>query len=927
MRSKETAMTKSVRATVVAMGLLQFSALSFAQGLGQGDGKEATTLPSYEIRAAPISIKGLLGLNAGALPKGAGGKFPSFDGDNFLVNLTPRPVAGEVTSQHVLAETIRPLLQAMGYDRLGKEIAPPKGDAAGSRLPLADLARLAAQTCTEVQGADLARFHPVCQAMQSGNADAAAEREFSLAYGATFSQFKADIEGQRIQYVFTQRRQGVPIEHSAIIATRWDGETVTSVHGTLFNSYRVANRVVLTPKRAIAAGQQRLQQLDALAAPLGARGKPDSADLVLLPYGTVRDGAGVETTALRYAYRATLFASRAPAPDLPRENLSWLAWLDAQDGMILQLMPQFAGRRAVGMAWRRDPATLAEPHYFEVDPPANGRFTLSLDGVFYRFDRFGNYSLDDGEVDIADTTRGGHDPANFNQPPLNVAANAVCGMKPNSGFRQVNAYAHLYSFREMLVAAGTIPPFPDAAINVIIDRDPFGIGDFALYDDGTGHSRLTFAADNNILDSPLCPDPPSGWLPGAEDATTLAHEMAHLSTIRLQQQRPSEWCASAPCPVPGPARRAFHDFADAWAEAYASTPCQGGWEFKNIGGPNWVKGCLHDDPDLPPRLSAVAEPFDPAVPPYHFPERRQRLANSDYDDGEIASTALWLTREGMRSKSLASGTAQYWVRINRALYDFGMIASTCMGCDRDIYRGLQDLLRHMTHQWATAGLHAGPPASVHDGAHTTNKLLSAWARTGVFLIPSECLDGDPSTGNPSFCPIALKGENGGDALVDVDDNDPGDDPVIDGVTHPETDYIKRGAAPPTFRVWTGPRYRFDAQGHADPLTPSAKRPAPCNAQFEVEIASDAAFTLNRFTSTAGTWKQVSRVAVPECYGRWAPQASDWATVAGTAGDVRVYYRLRTRDAAGGNEKISTSPGSGSYTVPAGYVIVNAMGQP
>jgi hypothetical protein len=44
-------------------------------------------------------------------------------------------------------------------------------------------------------------------------------------------------------------------------------------------------------------------------------------------------------------------------------------------------------------------------------------------------------------------------------------------------------------------------------------------------------------------------------------------------------------------------------------------------------------------------------------------------------------------------------------------------------------------------------------------------------------------------------------------------------------------------------------------------------------------------------------------------------------------DGRFFYRVRTQDAMGGNERISTSPGSGLQTVPASYAVVTPDGKP
>ena len=41
---------------------------------------------------------------------------------------------------------------------------------------------------------------------------------------------------------------------------------------------------------------------------------------------------------------------------------------------------------------------------------------------------------------------------------------------------------------------------------------------------------------------------------------------------------------------------------------------------------------------------------------------------------------------------------------------------------------------------------------------------------------------------------------------------------------------------------------------------------------------------------------------------------------------RVYYRARTQDASGGNERLSTSPGNGLWTVPPPYAVITANGK-
>ena len=864
----------------------------------------------------PIPIKGPLEFNASLLPQGARGKFSSYDGDAFMVNIPPR-VTGALSTDQVYGEVVKPLVTAMGYGSRAADLRA--GGPEGTALPKANLAALATETCKEFEGERYQRFHPVCEALSKGGTNEIAEQVLQAAYGMSVAQFRADIERTRIQYTFLQQVEKVPIEHAVVVAERNDGETITSVYGTLFNRYAITNANKLSPEAAVDAGQShvlKFKGIDPKSRRPDVRGKPPV--LVLLPYGSAPDGS----IGLKYAYRALLFANVADKPSIG--FLSWMAWIDAEDGKLLQLAPQFDDVSASGMTWRRDPNTSTQVKGFQVDGAASNLYILQRAGVLNRVDRLGDGNFDDDEVSISDSANGSSATfANFNQAPINDATNASCSTGNNT-FRQVNIFAHASSFRDTLMGAGSFPTFPEGPTTILLDLpqegnsgpyDTFGPGLGAL-NIGTGAGGFTGGA---------CPDISGGVLPGSTDAGLVAHEYMHMGTKRLQERRPDDWCGMAPCSDPSPTvRQSFHDYTDAWAHAYASTPCMGGWYRKNMGGVDASENCVtHNEGGGLPRLASVSEPFNTATVLDHFPERRATLTGG-YEDMHIHAAALWLTRQGMRSKCLPSGTPQYWVRINRALYNSGFITSTCASCDRDIYRYSQNFAQQMAQQWTTAGQPGGPPGFAHNGAHTTNKLLSAWARVGIFLIPFECIDGDATTGDMTFCPVASGGENGGDAIGDVFDGDAADDVVIDQITHVEMDWIERGTLP-TFRVWTGPRFKFNASGSASGYTPSAATPSPCNTKFRVEMASDDAFTVNVIN---GPWTDVSTTAQPECYGTWQPEAADWTTLAGATGAVKVYYRIRTRDAADANEKLSTSPGSGSFpSVPASYLVVNDAGQP
>ena len=320
-----------------------------------------------------------------------------------------------------------------------------------------------------------------------------------------------------------------------------------------------------------------------------------------------------------------------------------------------------------------------------------------------------------------------------------------------------------------------------------------------------------------------------------------------------------------------------------------------------------------------PRLHEVTWPFNPAAPGDHFPEHRD-AATGGYADMHIPSAALWQLREGMRSKCRPSGHPQFFVRWTRALKNTGFMGADPGNTDLGIYRYLHDLELELIEQWATSGLAGGPPAFAHNGNHTTSKVLAAFAKTGLFPIPAGCIDGDATTVDAALCP---GGENGADAVIDIEDNEPGDDLTVDDVVHPEHDFLRLGGPAPTFHVWTGSRFTFSGTS-ARPITGTA----PCNSRYRVEVSTDAAFpaasTLDSGWVTVDT--DTDTPASPECYDTWTPSAGQWTTLQAGGAGTRVHYRVRTRDAADGNERLSTSPANGTWTVPAPYAVITATGQ-
>jgi hypothetical protein len=177
--------------------------------------------------------------------------------------------------------------------------------------------------------------------------------------------------------------------------------------------------------------------------------------------------------------------------------------------------------------------------------------------------------------------------------------------------------------------------------------------------------------------------------------------------------------------------------------------------------------------------------------------------------------------------------------------------------DKGIHDAYLNLLQQLTTQITTS---------------SANKLFAGFARAGITLAER-------------------------DAIIDIDD-----------------DFLARGSATgPTFTVFGGRDYQFSGQ--------NATAGNFFNTRFQVEVANDAAFTMNHITGPWLTTIAVNAQGVP--LAQWTLPAGDWNTV--KAGD-KLFYRVTTTDNNGGNPRVSTSPGNGFTTVPVPNATINQSGQ-
>lgn len=839
-------------------------------------------------------------VDAKALPPGARAQFPAYDGDAFFVTLPVRREDKE-SANEVFEKVITPILKAVGFERGEKGLRMPPAE--GIKQPPASFSGLAQQVAFEYANTpQLSRpgTQYMIDAFLKRSASDDVNSALKMGEGMDFNQFVAGIERVGIDYPFQQVDGDVPIEHTQLVASRWDGQSLTKVAGVLFNQYAIANNRNINAGAAVQTAIRSLagvKGIDKVSDRPPVEGGPT---LVLLPYGT--DGAGIAQ--LRYAYRMMMrgVVSGHEGPIL--------LWLDADNGNIIKLESLVKDVGASGVVYNRDPGVGTTTSNFQVDPSSGGNYTLALSGVANRVD-FGGDNNTANDLSILDNAGGSSATfANFNQAPINDAAQALCASGTNKAFQQVNFFATVQRYYQVSISQGIFTPFPSEPWSPRVESETAGCNAF---------SNMDFGVCWGYFDA-ACPNLTDNLMNLSHDNTIIGHELAHNITQRLTNGRPGNWCGAGSCAVPV-GWDDFHDVADAWADHFDSTNCTAGWVAKNMGGPGNSVNCTNSKEDgLLPRLHSVTTPFNPGAAGDHFPEHRTGLT-CQYCDGQVAAALLWQVRVGMRSKCRPSGLPQFGVRFQRAVRETGFVGFTPVNTDLDRYRELYDLEQKLVDQWATSGSPVGPPAFAHNGPHTTNKVTAGFARGGVFLIPYQCLDGNTATVDALYCP---SGEFGGDAVIDIDDNDPNDDLDINGVHHPEVDFLKLGGPAPTFQVWTGPRYKLnDAAGGS-----TINSRSPCNAKFMVEVSTDptfpAASTFNSGWITVDT--DPGTPATPEGFGTWTPAAAQWTKLQARGAKTLIYYRVRTRDASDLNERISTQPGNGLWTVPPPYAVITADGK-
>jgi hypothetical protein len=729
-----------------------------------------------------------------------------------------------------------------------------------------------------------------------------ADRSMALDVPDSASKLRnATIAGKpQVSIAIRQAYAGVPVEHAGLVVAGIQGEGVRTIHGVTIRRWRITNR---RPARDTADVPDAAYR--ALAAQTGvARDelaiRVPRPQLVLLPDGN----ADASTIALRYAWRLPLRGRIGDA------QIPFVAWMDAESGRLLKLVPQYAAVAASARGWQRDPGTGALPAIpFSVDDASDGLFRLTLkDFALAPFVEHSDCEPSANGAGPCEVSIPANAPeADFDQPPINDATSALCRKWGNRTFQQASLFAQLHAYREAMKPYGVGVDVPIPTSGQGDGTDPGAWSPRLERPFCSADANMLFGACHGYYDD-ACPDYSDGDHPVdeqnrmnfAHDSTAIAHEFGHSATNNL-------WWAcikssGQACPV---GWSSLHDLADAWAADLENTNCIAGWVAKNVGGADASKNCMgsrgHAEGDDLPRLLEVSFPFDPNLPGHHFPEHRA-AAGMAYRDMEIAATALWLLRDAVLGLGL--GQARYRALLYGAMQDSGTLGADPPPTDAGIFLRLSDLQTQLLLQSALGA----------QGPSPANAIMASFAKVGIFPIDPDCL-----------VPAA---SCGGAAVVEVDADDPGNSLDAATLLPSRRDHLRRDGPIPSFHVWTGPRFRLDSSGSARPLPAQA----PCNAQFKLELSSRSDFGASGSLLDSG-WVSVATDASTDpraaCYVAWTPSAAQWDALRApvTANHpATIYYRVLTRDASNANMESSLQP-TASIGMPAPFVVINLSGTP
>ena len=589
-------------------------------------------------------------------------------------------------------------------------------------------------------------------------------------------------------YAFKQQYNGITLDNAGLVYVNRENRS-PSVRGNIFTQINVTNQPSLKESDSINAAIAHVKKYAKVKSSVESV-KPE---MVIVPYA---DG-------FKYAWKMIIQAEDGP----------YRLWIDAENGKVLQLLPQFFFDSARGLAFTPDPNNGTAEMTFEVDPPSNGTYRLSLSGELTVHNN-GADGVTSTDLTIPSGSSG---QANFNVVPLNgTAVERTSTAGYNSRFQEINTFAWLYHLRSLsrLWGSQPLPPYT-ANVNLGGDQNAYSSGYFYICNATTN----TSTSCNDLFNS-------------ANDATVLTHEYGH-NINRIQY-------AVGGGSMTGSINEGLADF---WSDTIHNTDTFGRW---------WAHNCpIPVQTGNVPRQSETSDVF---------PEHRYfgGYNKESHADGQMISWALWnVRREFLEQAPSGVHLVNSSVMDTMTTAGLGIIDGIS---DKRVHDSFVDFERQLASNSGTSWL--------------TIKILSGFARAGLFLSDRE-------------------------AIIDIDD-----------------DYLNRNSATtPTFTIWTGRDYTFDASENA--VTTGA---LPFNTRYRVEVANDAGFSTNYFSSgwQAGVTTSAGGTAT------WQLDTAMWNAL--KTGN-KLYYRVQTTDADGGNVRNSNNTGDLTVTnIDVPFAVINDSGE-
>jgi hypothetical protein len=455
------------------------------------------------------------------LPKGATGILPTFDGEQFHINL---PGGQPRMSEEAARQMIGEISKAVGWERNPEELRLISREP--SRVPEAKAVdQQARQAIEETKKQVSGRLGPLDETTQKSIEQRSNE---------------AKAEMMRAQEVvsYDQRFQGTRIELARIQAIYQQGRGLVAVTGRLFSDVRPSNRSALTEAQGIAAARAYVSRYTKLAA-----AQAGGSELVILPYGDT----------MKFAWRVDVAAEEGP----------YRLWLDAESRTVLQLEPLFSAVAASGLIFNRNPPT-TEVRSFEVNPASGGNYTLTMTNLI----ALHNSGADGTGGDLTLAAPAGSTSAHFNVAPINgTVVERTNQTNYNGRFQEVSAYAWIYGDLKNIEGWGG-RTFPSTITVRVNHNNPCGFGinnSCANWGSNTlvfgiGQATISTSTSTNDLFS------------GALDATVLAHELGHLVNHRQMSPNSPSWTLD-------------EGLADFWAATITNTDIFGGWWAHNSSTP------------------------------------------------------------------------------------------------------------------------------------------------------------------------------------------------------------------------------------------------------------------------------------------------------------------------------------------------------